>query len=107
MTLSPFSHINDGLFEVAFYDRHLSIGELQELVSGTRKGGLHAYDPKTKFYRTRNAKFINKEYLNDGSKKLLYATIDGECLEFRDQAKLEIIPKGIKYICSLAAIAEA
>lgn len=76
MILNPLAILNDGFFEMTFYENLIGFKKSMNLFDGAKKGGTHIYDKNGKIYRIRKLRLENK---SDHKQDL---NIDGEDLTF-------------------------
>ena len=51
MILNPLAILNDGFFEMTFYENLIGFKKSMNLFDGAKKGGTHIYDKNGKIYR--------------------------------------------------------
>ena len=92
MVLNPMSIINDGFFEVLYYNGLMGFSKSMSLFQGAKTGGTHIYDKNGRVYRVSKLKLVNK------LQEIQDINIDGEDLEFKDFVTYECLHQELEFI---------
>ena len=76
MILNPMAILNDGYFELGYYENLIGFKKAVNLFDGAKKGGTHVWDKNGIIYRIRKLRLENK---SDHKQDL---NIDGEALKW-------------------------
>jgi diacylglycerol kinase family enzyme len=107
MVINPFGIINDGMAEVLFTQKPLTILENKAFKEGAIAGGLQAYDDHIHVVRAKTLKVTSKNKNRDGTPKTLNFNIDGEDLTFKDFVQYEVMHNHIQFIGNYQEILES
>lgn len=99
MPFTPYSFMNDGLLDLAYYNRPISTTDVPGIFNRVvMKGGIHAYDEE--WVNVRGDKIVIKNMNKDetGQNKVQMFQVDGEGLTFTDQIVIEVAKEALELI---------
>ena len=98
MVISPKSFINDGFFEVMYFNKVLTPSEFGEVQKKSREcAGDNQY---TELYKVKKAKCVNKQKATTSHNFV----VDGEVMHYQEFITQQIVPGGLELICDFGHI---